>query len=233
MPSLTRLSVLLLGLIIALPLHAHDLWIERDKNLHTLIYGHERSAHVGERTLRYAPETVRQGACFDGHAHSLRTDLTLTYPVSFKGDCAASWFQLSSGYWTKTPYGTRNLPKNEAGLAIDSWLSTEGVKRIDAWGKELSSALTQSLELSPLDNPLALKAGDKLHLRAWYQGRPATGVTVAYFGKPRGVTDHDGLLNIRLNQPGFQLIQGSLEVPLNDGKADKAIHSTTLQFDLP
>jgi nickel transport protein len=232
MPSLPWRTAFLL-ILAAPPIHAHDLWIERDKNLHTLVYGHERSAHAGEKTLRYVPEHVRQGACYDARGPALRVELTQTYPVSFKGDCAASWFLVSSGYWTKTPYGTRNLPKNEAGPAIDSWLSTEGVKRIDSWSPGLSGALTQALEFSALENPLSLKTGDKLRLRAWYQGRPVAGVTVAYFGKPRGVTDSDGRVNIRLNQPGFQLIQGSLELPLNDGKADKAIHSTTLHFDLP
>jgi nickel transport protein len=84
----------------------------------------------------------------------------------------------------------------------------------------------------PRGNPLLLKTGDKLHLRAFYQGRPVAGVTVAYFGKPRGITDKEGNVNIRLQSAGFQLIKASIELPLNDGKADKAVHAASLQFEL-
>lgn len=58
----------------------------------------------------------------------------------------------------------------------------------------------------------------------------AARVSVAYFGKPRGITDADG--NVRVQNFGFQLVQGSLEFPLNDGKADKTIHGSSLQFEI-
>ncbi len=212
---------------------AHDLWIEREGQLHTLTYGHERSSHEGAKKLEYKPDTVKQAACFNAAGQRVNAESGKAYPATVTGDCAASWFLTSSGYWSKTPYGTRNLPKDEAGAVIDSWLSVESIKRIDRWNTGLSQPLTRELELVPLDNPLQLKPGGKLHLRAWFQGKPAAGVTVAYFGKPRGVTDADGKVNIRLQNPGFQLIQASFELPLSDGKADKTIHASTLQFDLP
>lgn len=212
---------------------AHDLWIERDGPLFTLAYGHERSAHEGAKTLEYAPESVRQAACFNAAGRQIDAELRRGYPATLKGDCAASWFFVSSGYWSKTPYGTKNVAKDQAGAVIESWLSLETVKRIDRWGPGLGHALRRELELVPLENPLALKAGDKLRLAVWFQGRPAAGVSVAYFGKPRGVTDAEGRINIRLQHPGFQLLQASLERPLDDGKADKAVHAAGLQFDLP
>jgi hypothetical protein len=99
----------------------------------------------------------------------------------------------------------------------------------------LVTPLTKELELVALDNPATLKNGAKLHLRAYFQSKPAANVTVAYFGKPRGVTGTDGTMNIRLNEAGFQLIQASLELPIigaNASKADKTIHSSALQFEL-
>ncbi|EFK95250.1 conserved hypothetical protein [sediment metagenome] len=57
-------------------------------------------------------------------------------------------------------------------------------------------------------------------------------MTVAYFGHPRGTTDGDGRINIRLQQPGLQLIQASRVSPLDDGKADKLIQATALQFGI-
>ncbi len=226
-----RFPFLFLLAFCSTPLAAHDLWVERDALLHTLYYGHERSAHEGARRLEYKPETVKGAECYGANGKELKTERGKTYPVTLKGDCAASWFLVSSGYWSKTPYGTKNLPKGEAGAVMDSWLSIEAVKRIDRWGEALAQPLTKGLELVPTDNPLILKPGDKLRLHAYYQGKPAPNVTVAYFGKPRGVTGADGAVNIRLGESGFQLIQGSLEQPLDDGKADKIIHTTALQFE--
>lgn len=225
------LFLVLIGSISA-PLLAHDLWIDRDGLLHTLSYGHERSGHEGAKRLVYKPETVQQAMCFSASGQEMKADQGRNYPVTMKGDCAASWFLVSSGYWSKTPYGTKNLPKSEAGAALDSWLSVEAVKRIDRWSEALARPLGKGLELVPVGNPLTLKAGDKLRLRAFQQGRPVANVTVAYFGKPRGVTGSDGAVNIRLNEPGVQLVQASLELPLDDGKADKAIHASTLQFEI-
>lgn len=230
---LSVLSAVLLVFVLSQGARAHDLWVEREGNLQRLYFGHERSAHEGAQHLEYRPETVRQAACHGADGKQVRAEIGEAYPVSLKGDCAASLFLVSSGYWSKTPYGTRNLPRNEAGQVFESWLSVETVKRIDRWGDGLAEALGEGLELVPLGNPLSLKAGEKLRLRAMRQGRPAADVTVAYFGKPRGVTGADGLINIRLNQPGLQLIQASQEALLpGDVRADKVIRGATLQFEI-
>ena len=225
-------TILACGLLGMGAAHAHDLWIERAASLHTLVYGHEHAGHAGAKSLEYKPETVKQALCFAGSGQEVDGERGKGYPATLKGDCAASWFLMSSGYWSKTPYGTKNLPKSEAGAVLDSWYSVESVKRIDQWGSGLAKPLTQELELAPQENPLKLQAGDKLHLRVFDHGKPAAGVTVAYFGKPRGVTDADGNINIRLQNPGFQSLRASLESPLNDAKADKAIRSSGLQFEI-
>jgi nickel transport protein len=160
--------LVLLGCISA-PLLAHDLWIERDGLLHTLSYGHERSGHEGAKRLEYQSETVLQAVCISASGREMKADHGKSYPVTLKGDCAASWFLVSSGYWSKTPYGTKNLPKSEAGAVMDSWLSVEAVKRIDRWSEALTRPLGKELELVPVGNPLTLNAGDKLRLRAFHQ----------------------------------------------------------------
>ncbi len=226
------LPLLLLTLTCA-PVLAHDLWITRDGTLHTLHYGHERSGHEGAKALEYRPEQVRQALCFDVAGRPLRAVVGMRYPVTLDGDCAASLFLASSGYWSKTPYGSKNLPKTEAGLVLDSWLAVESVKRLDAWGSGLARPLTRELEIVPLGNPFTLKVGDKLRLMVTFEGKPVAGATVAYFGQPRGVSGADGQVNVRLQRPGFQLLQASLETPLTDAKADRRIDTATLQFELP
>lgn len=226
-------SRLLLLLALLSPLaSSHDLWIERSGRLHSLAYGHEQSSHEGVKHLEYKPESVQQARCFDASGQAVQVTPGQQFPVTLQADCAASWFLLSSGYWSKTPYGTKNQPKNQAGMVIESWLSIEAVKRLDRWGSALARPLTQELELVPIDNPLGLKSGDKLRLRVFFQGKPTANASVAYFGKPRGVSGADGGINIRLNQAGFQHVEASLEQPLNDVRADKSIHATALQFNI-
>lgn len=214
---------------------AHDLWIERAGARHTLAYGHEGSAHAGPERLDYRPEHVKQAICVDSQGAPLEAGVQLDrFPAMLTGDCAASLFLVSTGYWSKTPYGTKNFAKDAAGGAVlDSWLSFESVKRIDRWGAGLAKPLGQGLELVPLGNPLALKPGAKLRVLASLDGKPVAGVTVAYFGKPRGVSDGSGVVNVRLQQAGLQLIQASLDSPLQDGKADRLVRAATLQFELP
>ena len=228
-----KFSLLLLSTLLSPLAFGHDLWIERSGPLHTLSYGHERSGHEGAKRLEYKPETVRQARCFDESGQELRAEQGRQFPVRLKGDCAVSWFQLSSGYWSKTPYGTKNLPRTEAGAVIESWRSFEAIKRIDHWTHLLAGPLTQELELAPAGDPRKLKVGEKLRLRAFFLGKPAANVSVAYFGRTRGITGSDGTVNIRLTEPGVQLVQASLELPLDDGKADKTLHSSSLQFELP
>lgn len=225
------LCVCVLGMLIGQSM-AHDLWLERRDGAYTLYYGHERSGHSGERTLAYRPEQVKRTACFNTAGRELPAEVSRTYPVSLRGDCAVTWFFTSSGYWSKTPYGTQNLPKSEASAVLSSWLSFESVKRLDAWGETLARPLTRELEIVALANPLGLRPGDKLRVGVYRDGHPAEGVTVAYFGHPRGVTGGDGQVNIRLKEAGYQLIQASVELPLADGKADKVVHATALVFEL-
>jgi nickel transport protein len=231
-PAMRRVPTLFLVAALAGTAHGHDLWVERQGNLQTLQYGHERSGHAGAKQLEYKPEQVKNVACFDADGVAIPAAAGRAYPVTLKGPCAASWFLSSSGYWSKTPYGTKHLPRTEAGTVMDSWLSVESVKRLDAWAPALARPLTRELEIVPLDNPLALKPGGKLRLKVTLDGKPVGGATVAYFGHPRGVSGADGQVNVRLRQPGFQLVQASLETPLDDGKADRLVQSTALQFEI-
>ncbi|HNQ03207.1 MAG TPA: DUF4198 domain-containing protein [Thiobacillaceae bacterium] len=230
--SHTSVHCLLAALTVFAPIAlAHDLWVERQGPLHTLQYGHLYSSHGGATTVTYKPGQVKEAACFGHDGKRMRAETSQTYPVTLKGVCAASWFLTSSGYWSKTPYGTQNLGRNEAGPVLDSWLSVESVKRLDHWGPGLARPLTRELEIVPLGNPLELKVGDKLRLDITLGGKPAAGVTVAYFGQPRGVSDANGQINVRLRRPGVQLIQASLETPLREPGADRLIQSTSLQFE--
>jgi nickel transport protein len=165
--------------------------------------------------------------------HSIPFQSEEAYPYRMQGECAVAHVSISSGYWTKTPYGTQNLPKNQARMPLRSWLSHDSVKRIDHWAGPLARPLAGGLELTPLEDPLSLRKGEKLRLQVTFDGTPVEDAVVAYDGKPRGRPGADGRINIRVRHGGFQVIQATLTRSIASEKADEVIYSTHLNFELP
>jgi nickel transport protein len=226
------ITVFLTTLLAVTTAQAHDLWLERMGAGYELLYGHRHSGHSGQDTIEYQPSAVPHMVCFDTGGKAVGQGATASYPARLAGDCAVSYALLSSGYWTKTPYGTKNVPKDQVDVAVSSWRSFEGVKRIDHWGQALARPLTQDLELVPLDDPLTLGDGEKLRLLVTFRGQPVANAVVAYDGKPRGETGPDGLVNVKVRHGGPQVVEATLRRPLDGTKADEEVHTSTLSFTL-
>lgn len=223
----------LLALLLSLPALAHDLWLEREAAGVTLYQGHKHSSHGGAETIPYDPAFVKDALCLDAGGRTKLLALTKLAPWrTATADCAAIRVAASSGYWTKTAWETRNVPKAGVAGAIRSWLSEESVKRVDRWLPGADRPLSNGLEITPTVDPLALKPGDKLVVLVTDDGRPKADVPVAYGGETRGATGADGRIAIRLRQGGMQMIAASVETPLADGKADVAIRGAILQFEI-
>jgi nickel transport protein len=229
---LMKKLIIVLLLLANLPAYGHDLWIEHTDSSLTLYYGHRHSGHHGPELIEYSPGILIRALCFDENARSSDLDLPQRYPLIITKSCAVIHVLTSSGYWTKTPYGTKNITKDHAQQAVRSWLSYESVKRMDTWNEKLAVPLTQDLELTPINDPFEAERGDKLRLLVTYRGKPVKGAIVSYMDKPRGVTGDDGKINVRLQQNGFQVIQASYHVALQSEKADEVIYTTNLNFEL-
>lgn len=225
---------ILFALLACAPLaQAHDLWLEKSGKHFTLYQGHRHSVHAGADTLDYGKTFVTTATCLDARGGKRPLAVAGTAPWTASGDCAALLLEMSSGYWSKTPWETRNVPKTEVTGTIKSWLSKDSLKRIEQWAAPFAQPLGDGLEIVPTTDPLALKPDDKLVVRVLLAGKPVTGAPVAYHGDTRGETDPDGRIAIRLRHGGVQLISTSVEIPLKDGKTDVEIRATTLQFELP
>ena len=226
-------SISLLIVLIALPAFAHDLWLEREAAGITLYQGHKFSSHGGAEMIPYDASFVKEAVGLDAAGRTKLLPATKQPPWRIAtADFSAIRVAASSGYWTKTPWETKNVPKTGVAGAIKSWLSEESVKRIDRWTPGADRPLSDGLEITPHVDPLALKPGDKLVVLVTEGGKPKAGVPVAYGGDTRGATGEDGRIAIRLRQGGMQLIAASVETPLNDGKADAAIRRAILQFEI-
>jgi nickel transport protein len=220
--------------LLCLPLaaSAHDLWLERDATAYVLHQGHLPRSHSGQERLPYAASAVKAAACLDAKGAVRSVAPRGDYPVRIEAECTALLVTMSSGYWTKTAWETKNVPASGIPGVVKSWLSEETVKRLDRWAPAAAAALSQGLELAPATDPFALAPGDKLALRVFFAGKPLAGVGVAYDGDVRGATSDDGSIALRLRRPGMQTISASFEAPLADGKADTVIRAATLQFEL-
>ena len=227
------LLVVLVIAAVAGQAQAHDLWLEKEDGGFGLYYGHKHSRHGGATYVEYQTGWVREALCFDAAGARIPFQSEQAYPYRMRGECAAAHVSISSGYWTKTPYGTENLAKDEVRMPVKSWLSHDSVKRIEHWTESLAGPLAGGLELTPLKDPVRLRKGEKLRLRVTFDGSPVKDAVVAYDGKPRGQPGPDGEINIRLRHGGFQVIQATLKRAIASEKADEVIHSTNLNFELP
>ncbi|WPL11714.1 MULTISPECIES: DUF4198 domain-containing protein [Thiorhodovibrio] len=234
MKSLTTRFLLGIGFAAGLSAAvAHDLWVKPEAGGYELIYGHHpRVSHEGAKQIDYSPEIVKSIICLDATGGSHPAQVGDSSPVKIEGDCAVLYLLTSSGYWTKTTAGTKNIKKSEATSPLGSWQSFESVKHIDQWGSGAASPLATPLEIVPAENPLTLKDGDKLTVRVLANGQPVADATVSYDGKPRGQTGADGTLNIRVKHGGLQLIQASTRTPYAGPEADEVVHTTALTFAL-
>ncbi len=215
--------------ILSLSIYAHDLFIEEENNNYKLLYGHKHSSHTGDSIIEYKPEFVKYIKCFkDGKIADVNFEKK--YPVNFSKDCDAIYVIFSSGYWTKTVYGTKNVSKENEKQVIKSWLSFESVKYIKNLNAKIDRPLSEDLEIVVLSDLSKIKKGDKLRLRIFYKGKPKNDVIVAYDGKPRGTTGPEGDINIRVKNSGFQLISASITEKGDGIKADEKIITTSLNL---
>jgi nickel transport protein len=207
-------------------------WLERDANGVTLFYGHQHT-HSGTKTLPYKADFVKDALCLDASGQTKTLALTKNTPWHTPStDCAVIRVTASSGYWTKTPWATKNMPKNGINNVVKSWLAEMSVKRIDRWVAGADQPLSTGIEITPVSNPLVLKAGDTLTLLVTQNGQPKAGAQVEYDDVVLGTTDKEGRVAILLRHGGVQLIETDIETPLVDGKVDTVIHNATLQFKI-
>jgi nickel transport protein len=225
---------LLLGCSLTLtPVAAHDLWLAPAEDGFVLLYGHRTSAHAGEATIDYDPAIVKAVDCFDAAGERQDAQASDQHPVQISGECAALHVLTSSGFWSRTTEGLRNSRPAELSSVLRSWESIEGVKHLGAWSEALANPLTGALEITPLNDPFAVRPGGKLRLLVTLDGAPRPGAPVAYDGDTRGVTDASGLVNIRVRHGGAQFITASFDAPRADGLADLTIHATALVLQPP
>jgi nickel transport protein len=211
---------------------SHDLWIEKEGNRYVLYYGHLHPKNGDEKLIKYKPEEVLKFECLDVSGKAITSKFERSYPAKLEGSCGVVFALFSSGYWTRSVHGLKNLPKDQVQDAIESWLSYESVKRINLWSEAYTKPLEEDIDIVPLENPLKAKVNEKITLSVYYKGKPLENAVVAYDEHPIGATDEHGRINIRIKHSGLQMISTSIREKADGIKADYVIKTVNLSFEV-
>lgn len=230
--TLACAGLVLIGTVLA-PAAAHDLWIEPTGDGLVLLRGHRHSGHAGAEVMPIDPAHLLSVDCLQADGTIVAHDVAEhTAGDSLRLDCSGPAVQvtLSSGFWTKTVRGTRNVPRRQAEHALSSWRSFETVIFLRHWHPRLAHGWGDRLAILPDAAEETWSVGDKATFRVTLAGEPVADAVVRYHGKPRGTSGKDGTINIRLREAGLQMLQASLRRPTDDPDADEVIDTATLNF---
>ena len=224
---------LALALLLALvpEVSAHDFWIDRSGQGFLLVFGH------GDQKMEFDPSKVKAVKAFGpgGGEVEIRREKRgqglFLQPLE-----PPSWIfaEIDNGYWSKTIYGWRNLPKRKASRVVEATHSFYYSKALLTWSDALNRPLINApLDIVLLKNPFELKVGDSVPIKVFYRGKPIAGVEVE--GRDHDIvstTDKDGMARVRLIR-GHQLISLSHKEPVpNDPDADYLSFTATLSFEV-
>lgn len=209
---------------------AHDLWLERAGGALLLRYGHR-----GGELLAVDRAEVKSIRCLD--AGTVRDLLgTATFApreVRVAARCAAASAFRDGGYWSLTPDGEVNRPKNEVPQAVRAWASREFAKWVDARSPDAARAvLGDELELVAVSDLTKAHEGDKITVRVLHLGRPIPDAVVAIDHKPLGETDSAGETRVKLRTSGVETIGATLRRKVAAPEADAVVLEASLSFEV-
>jgi len=228
-----HLIFFVLGLVFAIGAEvcAHDFWVDRKGEEFCLIYGH------GDQREEVDPSKVKMVKAFSATGAEIevrrerRGKELLLQPVQ-----PPSWIfvEIDNGYWSKTIYGWKNLPKRKASRVVEANRSFYYSKALVTWNEALQAPLSSAqLDIVLLKNPYELKAGDSLPIQVICRGKPVAGAEVE--GRDHKVvstTDKEGMAKVGMSR-GPQLISVSHKEPIKDDPdADYLSLTATLTFEV-
>lgn len=210
---------------------AHDFWIEKKGNEFLIVYGH------GSQRLEFEPSKIKIVKAFDllGNEVKVNREKKGAGIVLKTTDPPSLFFaEVDDGYWSKTIYGWKNLPKTKASRVVESFRSIYTSKAILSWGEAAQKPLSDArLDILPLENPFDLKEGNRFAVRILFQGKPLSGIDIEGGDhKKITATDQEGIAKLRIAK-GHQVVSVTYKEPIqNDPDADSLRITSTLTFEV-
>jgi cobalt/nickel transport system permease protein len=229
-----NISFLVMVILIAIlpsSLLAHDFWIEKKGNEFMVVFGH------GTQRLEFEPSKIKNVKAFDlrGKEVGVNKEKRGT-GILLKTDEPPSllFVEIDDGYWSKTIYGWKNLPKRKASRVVESFRSFYYSKALLSWGEAVQRPLNDAkLDILPLENPFELREGNVLPVRILYQGKPISGLEVEGGDHQKiATTDKEGVARLKVSK-GHQVFSVNYKEPIkNDPDADSLRITSTLTFEV-
>ncbi len=209
---------------------AHDLWLEPQGDHLVLRYGHR-----GGESLALDAGKVTAVLCLRGTGPM--TDVRASSQAGPKElrilvRCDAASAALDGGYWSLTPDGETNLPRNQVPDAVRSWQSKQFAKWIDVRLPGASTALGAALEIVPSTDLAKVRQGDKATFRVLWQGKPVAGAVCAIDHRPLGETDAAGECRVKVRAPDVESVSVTLKRPLGAPEAETLVAEASLTFQV-
>lgn len=209
---------------------AHDFWVERAPEGFLVRYGHR-----GGDALAIDSSKVKAIRCIDtpGAPKDVLPSATFApREVRVAATCSVLSVFHDGGYWSLTPDGEVNLPKNEAENAVKAWSSRQYAKWVDPTSPRASAVLGDELELVPVSDLGRAREGAKVTLRVLSAGRPLPNAVVAIDHRPIGETDSKGEIRLRVRRAGVESISTSIRRPRATPEADADVLEASLTFEV-
>jgi nickel transport protein len=225
--------MLLSLLVIMLPstLWAHDFWIEKKGGEFMIVFGH------GTQRLEFEPSKVKAAKAFDLQGKEIGVNKEKKgMGILLKTEEPPSLFfvEIDDGYWSKTIYGWKNLPKRKASRVVESIRSFYYSKALLSWSEAVQKPVIDAkLDILPLENPFELKGGNVLPIQVLYQGKPIPGLEIEAGDHQKiATTDKEGVARLKLSKGHQVLSVNYKETIKNDPDADSLSITSTLAFEV-
>jgi nickel transport protein len=146
--------------------------------------------------------------------------------------CAAASAFLDGGFWSLTPDGEVNLPRNRAGSVVKAWASRQYAKWVEPGSPGAGAALGDELEIVPVTDLARAHEGDKVTLRVLWRGKPVDDAIVAIDHRPLAETDGAGEARVRLRTSGVETVSATLRRAIATPEAESEVLEASLSFQV-
>ena len=233
--------------LFAVPASAHDLWLSLPSGAAVpqvhVHYGHpdDLQPPQADKLVEMTLSDARGARAIAPKLAASRTEpILVSEPVPGAG-AALLAARYDNGFWVKTPDGEyRNTTRRLVPEASDAITSVKFAKLVAGPGAPWAAPVGHELEIVPLEDPTAVRAGGTLHVRVLFRGAPVAGAEVVRTeGEPlspeklpRFATDASGVASVPVEKAGGVVLVASRRVAPSvvPALADADLYSATLAF---
>jgi uncharacterized GH25 family protein len=209
---------------------AHDFWLEWQAGAFLLHYGHRGGEALPLDAAKMRTLICRRdkGAPEDllPRAVASPTELKLAAP------CSVITAFFDGGFWSLTPDGEKNLPKNKVPDAVKAWRSKQFAKWIDIHSPLASRPQGDEFEIVPVSDLAKVHAGDKATFRVLLAGQAASGALLAVGHKSLGETDDHGEVRVKIRASEVESVSATLRRAVKSPEADSEVFEASLTFEV-